>query len=265
MLAKYFLPLLLASVLGAQNPDDVTFRLRLLKPSAQYSMNEPIEIELSLGTSETDKYDLACGGGLKPGVLKYGFQPADGVVDLGKLPVLSELDNIEDWSGLVNPIACSTSGYVTLSYRFTKPGHYKFSLEKQLRFRGGQPPIQLQSNQVTFEVLPAEATAETDSAELKSVLDDLDNNKSEGGLDPLHRLDLMQTPEATAEKVRRFLADQPVQTEGFEDVYRNMLLRCNDLNLIKRLLENAFKEGRAADPSRLVNLLADLREQRRQP
>jgi hypothetical protein len=66
--------------LGATNPEDIQFRVRLLKDTQAYHMGESIELEIVYSSQSEKKYQRNSTSSLENVNLR--LTPADGVVDL---------------------------------------------------------------------------------------------------------------------------------------------------------------------------------------
>jgi hypothetical protein len=118
---------------------------------------------------------------------------------------------------------------------------------------GGKERIHLQSNAVEFDIVAPDSVLEAQDLEL--ILRDIDHGTSEEARqEALHRLDLMQTPVAAQEKIRRYLASAHL---GYSPYY-DLLLDSSRLDQIVSMLEQALRNPFVDPPTDIVDLLTDL-------
>ncbi len=240
----------------AQNPDDLSFHLRLTKEQAQYAVDEPIAFEVSLSSTAEHKYYANWTALVPFSGIKLSLEPQASAVDLGALR-LGFIGSILGSSGYLTPTPIRETGDLTQWYRFQTAGHFRFSLSlgwvsrvKSKDEGGGKEPIPLQSNEVGFDIVPPDAGSA--AQDLVSILNDIDSGKNEQDRqNALHRLDLLQTPAATEEKVRRYLESAHL---GYGPYY-GMLLNSSQLDQIIPSLEAALANPSIDPPPGIVRCL----------
>jgi hypothetical protein len=245
--------------LFAQNPDDIDFRLELMKDPPQYAVDEPITFRVSLSSQTYQKYYASWTAFVpfvRPTIL---LEPKDDAVDLQANDGIIG-GSVLGSSGILNPNPVTQTGDLTEWYRFEKPGHFRLSIKvdwvvrmKSREEGGGNQPVPLESNAVEFDILPLDPSAQ--DQELKSVLKDIDEGESDQAREAgLHRLDLLQTPAAAEEKARRYLAGARL---GYNP-YDAMLLRSSNDQQILPILERALTDPETDLPEGIVDLLVRL-------
>jgi hypothetical protein len=147
-------------------------------------------------------------------------------------------------------------------YRFDKPGHYKFSVTIDWVWRlsatDTKEQLHLSSNEIEFDTVAADPAIEAQA--LASALNDFDTAKSDEAKRAAERtLDLMQSPAATNEKIRRFLATRRNEYLPFY----NMLLPATDPERILPALQEAISNPSHDVPEGLIELTAELEVRKR--
>jgi hypothetical protein len=255
----------------AANPDDLDLALRLTRDPPVFHAGEPIEFEISYSTRTEGKYR---GTWTNPspglGVVTLHLSPTSGLVDLLSLREGPSAGSI--FSGVWNldpqhPVTQKAD--LSDWYRFEKGGHYELRVSspqvsriKSAEEGGGLESITLESNPVEFDVLPRDAAWETQ--ELASALQDLDAGPAPRA-HAIHRLVLMDTPDAIRKLVSLFLAEAaPLSdaTAAFSQGYASEIYEglgdSGHLELIVPLLEAALEDPQRRPASILVDLLAAL-------
>ena len=152
-------------LLGAENPKDIEFRVRLMKHTHVYHMGESIEMEISYSSQSEKRYYGSFSGPTPESIaVTPHVTPPDGVLDL------RELRRDRAMAGSI----LGGAGYVGLQpnpqqfdlcrwYRFQKPGHYsvivtstEVSRLKSPEEGGGREPLTLVSNPLDLDILPAD-------------------------------------------------------------------------------------------------------------
>lgn len=249
-----------ACSLFAQNPNDLSFRLRLTKDQPQYTVYEPITFEVSLSSSAERKYYASWTALVPFGGIKILLEPQTSAVDLQALQQGIIAGSILGSFGYLTPTPIRQTGDLTQWYRFEKAGHFRLSVavdwvccSKSADEGSGRERIHLQSNAVEFDIVPLDSVLE--AQDLESILNDIDHSKSEQvRQEALHCLDLMQTPTAAQEKTRRYLASAHL---GYSPYY-SLLLHSSRLNQIASMLEQALRKPSVDPPPGIVDLLTDL-------
>ena len=215
--------LIWAHPLRAANPDDVEFRVRLVKDAHVYHMGESIEIEISYSSQIENRYYGSFTGPSPEleGVIPH-VNPIDGVLDLREL----RRDRTGGWGG------SSLGGLGDLGlqpvtqrfdlcqwYRFQRPGYYSVTVTSTAVSRakaaeegGGQEHLTLESNPVDIAILPADPA--WDAAEVSSIEQEISATTNARQRDEvLRRLALLDTPDSVQMLVQLYL----LSTNGGED------------------------------------------------
>ncbi len=218
------------SSLSAQNPADIDFKLQLVKDSHSYTVDEPIPFTLSLTSTVPHKYraqlpEYSCYGS------SIQLEPADQAFDLRGFQVACLITGNAQLLRDLTEEPATDDGDITRWYRFEKPGHYRVSI--RIDIQQASEIIPITSNTVEFDILPPS------SVELQSL--------------PEQRLDLLQTPAAIEEKLKRYLADP----NGFGPYY-GMLRHSSHIDLLLPPLEQALTDPARVLPASIESLLATL-------
>jgi len=154
--------LLLRSVhpLGAANPEDIEFRVRLVKDTHTYRMGESIELEIVYSSQSDKKYQRHSTSSLKN--VSIRLMPSDGVIDLRLLRFEGGwAGSIIGGSGYLGPQPVTQQLDLCAWYRFYKPGHYSILITsrevsrlKSAEEGGGEEHLTLESPAVEFDILP---------------------------------------------------------------------------------------------------------------
>ncbi len=249
--------------LGAANPDDIEFRVRLVKGPRVYHMGESIELEISYSSQIEKKYYGSFTGprpeldGVKPHVT-----PTDGVLDLRELRRdRGVAGSILSGIGYVGPQPVSQQFDLCQWYRFQRPGHYsvivtsmEVSRMKGAEEGGGREQLTLESNPVDLDILPADPAWV--AGELSNIEQALNTARDAGerGL-ALRRLALLDTPASVQTLVRLYLASP----DGAEEwIFDSGLRDSSQIDIIIPLLVTALSDPAANIPANLPGLLADL-------
>jgi len=111
----------------ASNPQDLRFKLGLVKETPAYHRGESIVIEISYSTSTKDKYQRSSNSALQ-GIVIH-IVPFDGVLDLNVLRFE------HGWAGSIIGGMGLLSSQPTIQqidlcslYRFERPGHYSVAI-----------------------------------------------------------------------------------------------------------------------------------------
>lgn len=137
--------------LGGTNPEDIEFRVRLLKETRAYHMGESTKLEMVYSSQSEKKYQMKSSSSFENVIVH--LTPSDGVVDLKLL----RFEN--GWAGSsVGGLGYLTSQAVTRQldlcawYRFYRPGHYslmvtskEISRLKSVEEGGGEEQLTLES------------------------------------------------------------------------------------------------------------------------
>ena len=249
-----------ACILLAQTPDDISFRLRLTKDTPQYLPDEPISFEISLSTSSPQKY-YGSWTSLQPhaGGASVHLEPETGTVNL-MLFAQGFAGSIPGSIGYMTSTPMTEQADMTQWYRFDKPGRFRLSLAvdwfwlvKPKDGGGGKEHLSLQSNEVEFEVLPADPALE--AQQLATILNEIDHPENDRASQAaMQRLDLMQSPAATDEKLRRFLSSAQTNYSPFY----SMLLHSAAVDQVVPALKAALTNPLDDPPAGIIDLLAGL-------
>lgn len=157
------------------------------------------------------------------------------------------------------------TGELTEWYRFERAGRFRFSVSLNSVWRvnaadegGGKQHLDVKSNAVEFEVLPRDPIWE--QQQLESLLHEIDAaDSSAPAWEALYRLELLQTPAALSEEVRRYLAAKPAEYTP----YYTMLIWSLRPEEVVPQLEAALRNPCIVPPSGFPDLLATLQVRRR--
>jgi hypothetical protein len=258
------LSLLSVPSLCAANPGDVDFRLALVKDSSSYHLGEPIEFEISYSSQSPAKYRASWSSPIPQlESVTFNLTPADGAIDMrvvrqsrafGGSFLSSESDleseprkqtiNISDW------------------YHFQKPGHYSLTATSHIVWRvksadegGGRDPLTLTSNIVEFEILPADASWE--SQELNDTVHELDTTQDiDKRIRAIGRLALLDTPQSVSKLIEMYLSNAD-PGDGYQ-CYQ-ALIESSHTDLIVPIVEAAWVNANSNPPEMTAELLAELR------
>lgn len=237
--------------------------MRLVKDSQVYQMGEPIELEISYSSPTVKKYlanlitPIPDVGGVNP-----HLSPAEGVIDLHELT--------RDYGGYGGsfpggPAFLGTQPItqrfdLTAWYRIAKPGQYSVTVtsEAVLRMKsaeegGGRENLKLESNAVTFDILPPDPSWE--AAQLADITQAVAAARNPGQLIPLaHRLAILDTAPAIQKLVALFLNSSD-DSDG--SAMYSGIRESSQTDLIISLLHAAISDPEANIPPRISWLLAE--------
>lgn len=245
---------------SATNPEDIDFRVRLLKDTHAYHIGESIELEIVYSSQREKKYQLNSSSSLENVNLR--LTPSDGVVDLRLLR----------WEGAWAGSTLGGTGYLGSQpvtrqldlcawYRFYKPGHYSLivtsnevSRQKSAEEGGGQENLTLESLPLEFDIVPADpAWAE---AELGNIEQALKVAEAPGdSARALGRLALLDTPSSVQKLLQLYFSQSDVAPEW---LVSSDLRESSQIDIIIPSLETALSNPTATIPSTLPGLLASL-------
>jgi len=249
--------------LRAANPDDIEFRLRLLKDTHVYHMGEPIEMEISYSSQTVMKYFGSFSGPEPESIaVTPHVAPTEGVLDLSEL----RRDRVVNGSGpgsagYLGPQPQTAQLELCEWYRFQRSGHYsvvvtstEITRVKSAEEGGGKEHLTLESNPVDLDILPADPA--WDARELSNIEQALSTARNAGErFLPLRRLALLDTPASVQMLVRLYL----VNSYGGEDwIFESGLRDSSQINVIIPLLVAALSDPGASIPTILLELLAYL-------
>ena len=255
--------LIWAYPLRAANPDDIEFRLRLVKETRVYHMGEPIEMGISYSSQTVMKYYGSFTGPTPESIaVTPHVTPSDGVLDLRELRrdrvVAGDFLGSE---GYLDPRPQTEQLDLCGWYRFQRPGHYsvivtstEVSRVKSAEEGGGKEHLTLESNPVGLDILPADPA--WDAGELSNIGQALNTARNAGErFLPLRRLALLDTPASVQMLVQLYL----VNSHGGEDwVFDRGLRDSSQINTIIPLLVAALSDPAVNIPTSLLELLAYL-------
>jgi hypothetical protein len=256
---------------SATNPSDIDFSVRLAKDSQVYHLGEPIEFEFSYSSSAAKKYQT---DRVTPnpdmGVVSPHPSPAEGVIDLRELRIDGGVGfNGSFMSGGPEFLGSQpVTERLDLSqwYRFEKPGHYSVRFTSQMIWRvksleegGGREDLELESDSVEFDILPADPSWE--AAELSNIIEALNSDKYQGeNMAVVHRLATLDTPAAIKELVDLFLGNS-TYSDG-QSIYLG-LRESSHTDLIISMLQAAITDPAARVPQWLPELLAEFQTRKK--
>jgi hypothetical protein len=253
--------------LGTVNPDDVEFRVRLVKDTRVYHMGESIELEISYSSQIEKKYYGSFSGPTPESIaVTPHVTPSDGVLDLRELRRDRGMaGSFLGSAGYVGPQPNTQQLNLCQWYRFQKPGHYsvivtstEVSRLKSTEEGGGREPLTLVSSPVDLDILPADPAWVT--GELSNIEQALNTARNAGErVLALQRLALLDTPASVQRLVQLYL----VNSIGGEDWILDSGLRdSSQIDVIIPLLEAALSDPAANIPTSLPELLAYLQTRR---
>ena len=242
------------------NPEDIEFRVHLVKDTHAYHMGESIELEIVYSSQSEKKYQRNSTSSLENVNLR--LTPSDGVVDLRLL----RWEN--GWGGsVIGGMGYLASQPVTQQlnlcawYRFYKPGHYSLiimskevSRLKSAEEGGGQENLTLESPPVEFDILPADPAWA--AGELSNIEQALKVAEAPGdSARALGRLALLDTPASVQKLLHLYFAKSDVAPEW---LISSDLRESSQIDIIIPSLETALSDPTVTIPSTLPALLASL-------
>jgi hypothetical protein len=252
-----------AQSLSAANPGDIDFRLRLGTDARFYRIGEPIEFEISYSTQSEKTYQ-ASWTSLMPelSVVALHLTPAEGFLDLRELrrgyPI--GLSIISGGPAYLGSQPVTQRADMTAWYRSQKPGHYSLTVtsnevwrQKAVNEGGGQEHLNLESNPVEFDILPADPSWE--AQELDDVAHAIATAKDSGERYRVQsRLALLDTPASVQKLIELYLSSPNPMAEP----YAYYITLSSRIDLIIPSLEAALIDSSASPPGGLAGLFADL-------
>jgi hypothetical protein len=246
--------------LGATNPDDIEFRVRLAKGTKAYQMGESIELEIVYSSHSEKKYQRNSTSSLENVNLR--LTPSDGVVDLRLLR----------WEGGLAGSVIGGMGYLTSQpvtqqldlcvwYRFYKPGHYSVMITskevsrlKSAEEGGGEEHLTLESAPVEFDILQADSAWA--AGELSNIEEALRVAEAPGeSARAIGRLARLDTPASVQKLLQLYFAKSDVAPEW---LISSDLHESSQIDVIVPSLKAALSDPTLAVPSTLPGLLASL-------
>lgn len=254
--------LLVGEAARAANTRDVQFELKLTRDANSYHLGEIIEFELTFASEENQKFVISQSNPTPVfGAVTLRLSPSDAVAPRTFGMCWGGIGGSHLSSGprylSSEPIA--ENGELTDWYRFQKPGHYSLSVvsrevsrRKSVDEGGGVEVLDLESNEVQFDILPRDPVWEGD--ELRAILTKLAEAKYPGDFAlAVHRLDLLDSPDSARKLVELYLAAPELEKNS----YRAGLSQSFHLDVIIPLLDDALSNPEI-NPSGLPELLAEL-------
>lgn len=252
--------LICAHPLNAANPEDIEFRLHLVKDTRAYHMGESIKLEIVYSSQSEKKYQISSSSSLENVIMH--LMPSDGVVDLRLL-------RFEDgWAGSsIGGLGYLSSQPATRQvdlcawYRFHRPGHYSLvvtstevSRLKSVEEGGGQEQLTLESVPVEFDILPADLA--WDAGELSNIEEALKAAEAPGESSrAIGRLAQLDTPASVRKLLQLYLAKSNAAPEW---LMSSALRESSRIDIIIPSLKTALSDPTVAIPSTLPGLLATL-------
>jgi hypothetical protein len=244
--------------LGATNPEDIEFRVRLVKDTHAYHMGESIELEIVYSSQSEKKYQRNSSSSLENVSLR--LTPSDGVVDLRLL-------RFEGGGSSIGGVGYLGSQPVTQQldlsawYRFYKPGHYSILITskevsrlKSVEEGGGEERLTLESPPVEFDILPADPAWA--AAELGKIEQALKTAEVPGeSARAVGRLAVLDTPASVQKLLELYFAKSDVAPEW---LISSDLRESSQIDIIIPSLKTALTDPAVAIPSTLPELLATL-------
>jgi hypothetical protein len=244
----------------ATNPEDIEFRVRLVKDIHAYHMGESIEVEIVYSSNSEKKYQRSSTSSLENVNLR--LTPSGGVVDLWLL----------QWEGGWGGSSVGGIGYLNSQpvtqqldlcawYRFSKPGHYSLTITskevsrvKSAEEGGGEEHLTLEAPPVEFDILPADPAWA--AAELNDIEQALRAAEAPGeSARALGRLARLDTLASVQKMLQLYFAKSEVVPEW---LINSDLSESSQIDIIIPSLERALSDPTVAIPSTLPSLLARL-------
>ncbi len=251
----------------ATNPDDIEFRVRLVKDTRVYHMGESIELEISYSSQIERKYYGSFAGPTPESIaVTPHVAPPDGVLDLRELRRDRGMaGSFLGSAGYVGPQPDTQQLDLCRWYRFQRPGHYsvivtstEVSRLKSPEEGGGREPLTLESNPVDLDILPADPAWV--AGEIINIQQALDTARNAGErVVALQRLALLDTPASVQMLVQLYLANS---IGGEEWIFDSGLRDSSQVDIVIPLLATALSDPVANIPTSLPELLAYLQTRR---